>query len=202
MYVYTCVRVHLLLKLPPEPAGLRSRQQSTTEHFTKCGGGGAWSSTGCTLPELAQPLSSPPSGECFIDLYPMTNAGRSLQSPTKRSESLLTKRDATESQTRPEGAAVAASQVPSPAWGTPWEREERTTGSTLRIPARAAQLRLAGGGARGRPIILKSNQLQSTRRGTAARTQTRGSFLAATAAGRTLHRQGRGTVTSSKGTDQ
>lgn len=79
-----CVCVHLLLQLPPEPAGLRSRQESTTEHFTKCG----WEGLG---PELAQALSSPPSGECFIDLYPMKNTGRSLQSPTKRSESLLIK---------------------------------------------------------------------------------------------------------------
>lgn len=50
MCVCVCVCVHLLLQLPPEPAGLRSRQESTTEHFTKCG----WEGLGPALGGVAR----------------------------------------------------------------------------------------------------------------------------------------------------
>lgn len=77
--------VHWLLQLLPEPAGLRSRQQSTTEHFTKCGGEGL----GLALGGHGQSWPKP------SPLYPLGNVSlaskRPLQSPTKRSESLLTK---------------------------------------------------------------------------------------------------------------
>lgn len=116
--------------------------------------------------ELAQRLSSLPSGKRFTVLY-LTNAGKAFAFPYQAVRTPFDEMRRNRVTNPPRGCRWGGEQSPVPRGCTGKEKQnDHQLGPPTSIQG-SPGCAWVGEGARERPIVLKSNRLQSTRRGIA-----------------------------------